>query len=130
MELCWLISELQVVLQGFEDNRPSETAIFFIQHVAVFLIYDKNCDKNVSICDEIMLAWKKKKLRRSLKTGHEWFIQSKRAMKVVLTYGYVFKEKYICTMRLRAYNISELHYSEMTDETAEDAPPAGLVAAS
>lgn len=48
----------------------------------------------------------------------------------MLTYGYVFKEKYICTMRLRAYNISELQYSEMTDETAEDAPPAGLVTAS
>lgn len=76
-----------------------------------------------------MLAWEKK-WRRSLKTGHEWFIQSKRAIKVVLTYGYVFKEKYICTMRLRAYNISELQYSEMTDETAEDAPPAGLVTAS
>lgn len=33
-------------------------------------------------------------------------------------------------MKLRAYNISELQCSEMTDETTQEAPTAGLFAAS
>ena len=74
---------------------------------------------------------KKKELeRRTLTTGLEWFMQNKRPIKVVPIYSYVFKEKYICTMRLRAYNIAELQCSEMTEETTPEAPAASLFAAS
>lgn len=89
----------------------------------MFLVYDQN----VLVCDEILLAKKKiENQKADLRKQLEWFIQSKGQLKQCLYTVRPSKEKCLCTVRLRAYNISELQCSEMTDETTQEAPTAGL----